>query len=90
MATKKKAEKPQEVKNGSLKAHYYTRGGAGFTKIKGRRPSVDDLSKRKNVPADAVLDTKYILENGQVFSAKENRVTNEDLSAQKAILDKQK
>lgn len=76
------------AKQNGLKAMYFNRGGGSFVKVPGTF-KVSDLLDRKH-PAGTMIDSEFLLENGQVFSVKEGRITNKDLSSELQILKKQK
>lgn len=79
----------EEVANrNALKAVYFNRGGGSFVKTPGKF-TVADLMERK-YPNGTMIDSEFLLENGQVYSVKEGRITNKDLSAELQILKKQK
>lgn len=76
------------AKRNALKAVYFNRGGGSFVKTPGKF-TVADLMERK-YPNGTMIDSEFLLENGQVYSVKEGRITNKDLSAELQILKKQK
>lgn len=76
------------AKRNALKAVYFNRGGGSFVKTPGKF-TVADLMERK-YPNGTMIDSEFLLENGQVFSVKEGRITNKDLSSELQILKKQK
>lgn len=76
------------AKRNALKAVYFNRGGGSFVKTPGKF-TVTDLMERK-YPNGTMIDSEFLLENGQVYSVKEGRITNKDLSAELQILKKQK
>lgn len=75
--------------NNSLKALFYSRSyGGQFIKVPGKL-TVSDLLEKK-FPPNTNIGSEFVLENGSVFSVKENAITNKDLSNQLPTLKKQK
>lgn len=88
-ATKKASTKKTAKKKDEPKALYYSnRLGNSFKKLD-KQISLKDLRSR-NYTVAAELDSVFLMSDGSVFSVKENKIINHNLSAKLQILKSQK
>lgn len=88
-APKKASTRKATKKKGEPKALYYSnRLGNKFQKLD-KQISLKDLQSRKHTVATE-LDSVFLMSDGSVFSVKENKITNQNLSAELQILKSQK
>lgn len=87
--TEKNAKKDHNAQE-NLKALYHARRQGGSFEPVTEKSTVKDLKKREKTSKGHSIESLYLLENGKVFSVRDNAVTNQDLSNQLEILKKQK
>lgn len=64
--------------NQSTKALYFNRApDTSWVKIK-KAITVEKLQLREDLPVEATRDSEYLLEDGRIFSATTNEITNKD------------